>query len=493
MRLEGASVVFRCDASPGIGSGHVMRCLTLAGALREKGGACSFSCTAETALTVPALIEGGYALMTADEIPPPTDLLVVDHYGLDAAYETQARKWARHIVVLDDLANRAHDCDILLDQTLGREASEYKDLVPVHCHVMAGAGYALLNPRFAAFRQKAREDRAEKRGHVRHVLVSLGGTNLHNITGRVLEMLQACPNPPLDIRVVLGGHARHLPEVKQEIERINARGKHRAVLQQDVKDMARAMLESDLAIGAGGTTSWERCCLGLPAILLEIADNQKLVARKLAEAGAVVNLGWHGDVRPQDMLDAIENLARNPEAVMAMSEKAFSICDGLGVRNFLARLGDILLPEEGGFSLQLRPAGMDDARNLMAWRNDPAARAASLNAGAVEWDGHLRWLEGVLADRNRRLYIASRQGESLGTVRADFSGGAYELSWNVAPEHRGRGVGRRMLGALMMELEGPFRAAVKKDNAASARIAEAAGMVLEKEQDGVLYYYKARA
>ena len=137
--------------------------------------------------------------------------------------------------------------------------------------------------------------------------------------------------------------------------------------------------------------------------------------------------------------------------------------------------------------MKLRRATMADAHMLLRWRNDPATRAASHNTDEVSLDGHLRWLAATLENPRRDLWIAEDDGP-VGTVRADHSDGVAELSWTVAPERRGHGVGSRMVSLAASQIDGPIRAEVKVGNEASRKIAESAGMTLEREEGGVLYF-----
>jgi RimJ/RimL family protein N-acetyltransferase len=139
-------------------------------------------------------------------------------------------------------------------------------------------------------------------------------------------------------------------------------------------------------------------------------------------------------------------------------------------------------------ALQLRPATLQDADLLLAWRNDPQTRAASHNSSEVAREDHLAWLSSSLANPNRRLFVAEEAGEAVGTVRADFSEGAWELSWTTAPQARGRGVAKRMVALLAQQIPDPIRAEVKVGNVASARIAQQAGMQFDREVDGVMHF-----
>ena len=294
---------------------------------------------------------------------------------------------------------------------------------------------------------------------------------------------------PLQIHVVLGSKAAHMEAVTKIINALNQENHHSVTLHQDVGDMAELMLEADLAIGAGGTTSWERCTLGLPAILIEIADNQKQTAQALTTHGAIINLGWYEDVSFTDILRTITDLQQNTQTLKSLSQKAFEICDGGGTQKILNQIKELISPPP---DIQLRPARLEDAQLLLNWRNNPAARQASLNTDIITYEDHVKWFKGVLEDQSRYLYIATHDNNDVGTIRADLTPetGAYNLSWSVAPEHQGKGVGKKMLSLLMEELQGPFTATIRKDNTASIHIAEATGMVLEKEAQEILYYCK---
>lgn len=320
--------VFRCDASPVIGTGHVMRCLTLADELAARRWECIFWTEGQSVISAPALARSGYRIVP--EWNDETALLVVDHYGLDAAFETLCRARAKKILVIDDLADRIHDCDILVDQTFGRMVKDYRVLVPAHCEILTGADYALLRSQFAAARADSLRERAE--GRLARIIVSMGATNIHNITSRVLKGLAGFDGGRLAIDIVMGKNAPYMDEVREETDCINNHTRHEAVLHTDVADMAVLMANADLAVGAGGTTSWERCCLGLPSLVIEIADNQKVIAANLHAAGAAVNLGWHEKVTPDDIAAFVLGLYAAPEKLVEMSVNAAKICDGQGVK-----------------------------------------------------------------------------------------------------------------------------------------------------------------
>ncbi|NRB57877.1 MAG: UDP-2,4-diacetamido-2,4,6-trideoxy-beta-L-altropyranose hydrolase, partial [Salinicola sp.] len=245
--------------------------------------------------------------------------LIVDHYALDSRWETATSQHWQRLLVIDDLADRAHIADLLLDQNLGRAASDYKPLLPGHAQCLVGPQYALLRPEFAEFRPYSLERR--KSGELRHILISLGGVDKDNATGAVLRALRECPLPAdCTMTVIMGGHAPHL----QDVRTVAATMPWATEVAINVSDMAKRMSEADLAIGAAGSTSWERCCLGLPTLMLVLADNQYGIAKHLHAYGASITVGqttqqgW--DKRLADSLSTLDSLATRSLMIHASAQ-----------------------------------------------------------------------------------------------------------------------------------------------------------------------------
>lgn len=358
-------VVFRADASLRIGTGHVMRCLTLADALRGQGAECQFICRKHPGNLIEFIRSKGYfahALPVLDDPPsnpqarnadaPAVELahghwlgatqvqdaeacapilaefnprwLIVDHYAIDFRWEAALKPHYRKLMVIDDLADRAHACDVLLDQTFGREAGDYQPWVPAHCQLLCGSQYALLRPEFAALRPYSLQRRAE--WQFRRLLIAMGGVDKDNVTGQVLEALTGCSLPAAcEITVVIGRTAPWLADVEAQAHQMP----WPTTVRVGVSDMAQLMADSDLAIGAAGATSWERCCLGLPTIMYPLADNQLEVARGLEAAGAAWIVGATRSPSPQPST-LIAQLLDEPTALRAASQSARSIVDGRG-------------------------------------------------------------------------------------------------------------------------------------------------------------------
>lgn len=357
-------VAFRTDASLQIGIGHVMRCLTLADALAAKGADCQFICRAHEGNLIEFIRGKGHVVHElpvscaedADANAPspnasPTvhagwlgatqaqdaeacapmlaalrpDWLVVDHYALDETWERAPAPHYARLMVIDDLADRPHACDLLLDQTYGRKEEDYRPHVPASCRLLCGAQYALLRPEFAALRPYSLQRRAQP--SLRKLLITMGGVDKDNATGAVLEALRTCPLPTdCRIAVVMGATAPWLESVRAQAQ---AMPWDTQVL-VGVSDMAQLMADSDLAIGAAGATSWERCCLGLPTVMFVLAENQRAVAQALEGSGAA-RLMMLGESATTQLERLLLSLIADPGRLALMSKCAARVVDGAGV------------------------------------------------------------------------------------------------------------------------------------------------------------------
>ncbi|MGV8081471.1 MAG: UDP-2,4-diacetamido-2,4,6-trideoxy-beta-L-altropyranose hydrolase [Syntrophales bacterium] len=355
------NVAIRTDASMEIGTGHVMRCLTLAGALKAGGADVAFVCrempgnlcswiekkgfrvcrltgtsdghssAAPPAGTVHADWLGADwetdSRQTIDALASPgngTDWLVVDHYAIGRPWESSLRPHAGRIMVIDDLADRPHEADLLLDQNYYMNpAGRYERLVPEPCRLLTGPRYALLREEFA----EAAASGMEKDGRIRHVFVFFGGSDLNNETANVLQGLALLAGRDIETDVVLGPN-----NTNKKVLASIAAGMPRVNIHESVENMASLMARADLAVGAGGITTWERCCVGLPALVIFTAFNQFEAIRDLAAAGYIHLLGESGRVTPEMIRDSIEAFVHHPERVLEISRKGKFLVDGLGTR-----------------------------------------------------------------------------------------------------------------------------------------------------------------
>lgn len=325
------SILFVADAGATVGGGHVMRSLTLARALQARGAACAFAATPAVAGVLDAF-GPDMPRAAADAAGEGFDAVVLDHYGLSA--DDHRRLGAgRPVLVIDDLADRPLDADLLLDPEIVRRTEHYDGLVSPETELLLGPRFAPVRPAFAERRGQAlaaRDDRPTRR-----VLVSLGLTDVGGVTARVVGLLQPLA-AGLTFDVVLGAAAASLP-VLRAMDAANL------VLHVDSQDMAGLVADADLAVGAGGSSAWERCVLGLPSLCLILAENQVDTARALDDAGAATALDARDAAFDARFVQAFEALAASPKALRRMSAAAAALCDGRGADRvadrLLARIG----------------------------------------------------------------------------------------------------------------------------------------------------------
>lgn len=331
------------DAGPAIGGGHVMRCLTLARALHARGAEIAF---AANPFGQAILVNFGARDMPAfplsddvDEAAPQAaawasswkaDWALLDHYGLTPAQEAQF-KGARRLAVLDDRADRPRPAQALLDASYGRGAGAYTDLLPAGAKVFVGPMAAPVRPEFAAHRRAALERRRQG-GHLKHVLVSLGLTDVGGITERVVHLLRQL-HPELVFDVVLGDAAPSLPALREAAKTDCA-----VRLHVDTHAMAELMVEADFAVGAGGSSVWERAVVGLPAVTVALADNQRPMAEAMAHDGLTLAVDASDAAFETALADAAARLIQEPSLRRAFSEKTAAACDGLGAERFAEAL-----------------------------------------------------------------------------------------------------------------------------------------------------------
>ena len=355
-------VVFRVDASLQIGSGHVMRCLNLADMLKQEGANCTFICReyegnllaliqakGHNTLALPSsfaniststtpaarreyltwfgttLGEDTRQTITALQVlalEKPT-WLIVDHYALDNEWESALRPYCKKIMVIDDLADRQHDCDLLLDQTFGRDEHNYLPLVPKHCTILTGSYYALLRAEFAEWREYSLY--VKRKLPLNQLLVCMGGSDPTNETGKIAEGILISKRVWKGIDIIVGAAYPHIEYLRNQLTMLP-----QAMLHIQTPYMAQLMATADYAITAGGSISWEKCTLGLPSSISILADNQATIARALHHKQAHKTLGMATSLTPVDYANALDTI--EPDELKIMTERAATICDGLGVK-----------------------------------------------------------------------------------------------------------------------------------------------------------------
>lgn len=492
-------IAFRVDASSQIGTGHFMRCLTLADSLRQYNTSIRFISRQLPEFLRKQLSDRGHEFRLLDSVageacsssPPHArwlgtsqledardsvdaladhtwDLLVVDHYSLDYRWEGMLRNTARKVLAIDDLADRVHDCDALLDQNYYTDMDvRYVGKVPPHCDLMLGPRYALLRDEFRKLHGQAKN----RQRPVERALVCFGGLDIGNYTQPAIEALVSIGIPHID--VVIG----FLHPYREEIE--NACVKHGYECHVQTDRMAELMAAADVAIGAGGATIWERCCLGLPAFAICTADNQRSQIKDAAAAGLVYSLEIGGDA-DKVIQRHLHALVENEALRSAISRKALQAVDGCGVSRALGNMGYV--------RVSLRRASKDDSRSVFGWRNHPSIRSVSRNTDPISWKGHQEWFTATMASPDQVLLVGQLGSIPVGVVRFVIQDNSAEISIYVVPGHEQVGLGRELLQAaerwfaLNYPQIGSLRAHVMGQNRRSCRLFEGLGYQIESTQ-----------
>lgn len=438
---------FRLEANERIGAGHAIRSGVLADALVKEGWKCVFVTTQESYDFIKNLerFERVEPEIFYND-PKQCDLLVIDNYDVIKSYESHFRSFAKKIMVLEDLPNREHDCDILLDQTYGRNPTEYAHLVPKGCTILTGSDYVLLREEFIKLRPKAIEKRRQTK-EVKRILISMGGSDPKNFTIKAIEMVKASGFKGV-LDVVLGFKAPHLKEVEDYLKTLPNESKIH--LNASMPDL---IYEADLAIGAAGSSVWERCCLGLPQVLLQTADNQ----------ADICSLPFQKDI----YLDFLDH-----DTVVNI--------DGFGVNRVLTHI----------FSqkslVSFRDVRKIDLEMIFSWQNVKEIRQYFNNSSAPTFQEHSTWFKNRLKLKESPYWIILYEEQECGLVSLTYCAfqKIYDLSWFILPEKQNKGLGTTSLKKVL-QLVKPFqiRAYVKKENKASRCSLEKAGFI--KMQDDI--------
>lgn len=492
------NVVFRVDASIKIGSGHVMRCLTLADELQRYGANIVFICRELIGHMIDLIEKKGYEVV---RLPTPLkkkpcqkddvehawllelsweqdaieslkalngcyqEWLIIDHYGLDYRWSYLLRPMVKNIMVIDDLADRVHDCDILLDQNLYHAMeSRYNNLTPTNCQKLLGPYYALLRPEFNLYRNNL----CKKNGQIKRILVFFGGMDLTNMTEKALEALLKIENRQFAVDVVVGSCNPYKEKIKFICE---THYKFNYYCQVD--DIASLMFQADFSIGAGGTTTWERCALGLPGVVVSIAKNQLELATYAAEIGISFLLGDEYSTSSETIETAVRTFLLSPYNLLGYSNRCLEIVDAKGVQ----RVARAIMPKK----ITMRLASLEDSNAMFEWRNSEETRKHSFSQKKISRNSHNKWLINCLNRADCIILIGDMNSEPIGVVRYDISAGEALISIYLVPGNYGQSIGTELLKSSKQWLKENkpsiqiINAHILPDNLASKKVFEQAG------------------
>lgn len=458
-------IVFRADAALVFGSGHIMRCLTLASTLREHGVVVFFICREHEGhlcdliegrgFTVSRLPAPKGGLSQADSTPAHAawlgapwqedfeqtrvaiealgvkpDWLVVDHYAIDQRWERALRSSVGHIMAIDDLADRVHDCDLLLDQNLAAERhTRYRDKVPNCCGLLLGPEFALLQASYAKL-----HDRVPPRdGPIRRIFIFFGGADTHNLTGRTLNAFLSLNRSDIQIDVVIASSGPYAESVRLQVA-----GHDNIHLHHNLPTVAPLMVAADLAIGAGGSTSWERLCLGLPALVITSGENQRPIVGELHAQGLIRWLGHHDNVDESAIARALAELLQRG-ADKDWSLRCQAVLDGKGAERVFAAM-----TVDAGTPLQARCATLNDEDYLLRHFGDLT-------------DGFRNQLRGL--DSSRIYIVETSGGVAVAKAQFERSGEEWKARHILVPFY-GPSLARSVFAAAVLQFRADINGAL---------------------------------
>ncbi len=497
------TVAICADASRQIGSGHLMRCLSLARALRQIGAEVRFYYAAwhghaDTWLNAQGfhgeLLDFAVDNFLADEdakdsanvwstlwqqqygqacvkawqpwlqslntqatssVNRTIDWCIYDNYGLAADFVKVIKPSCRQLMAIDDLANREHPVDLLLDQNavFGMQ-TRYQTWLPAACTQLLGPQYALLRPEFypSSVTTTAQTSSARNYQQVHRILVSIGGSDTVGLTERLCKLLFAQQVfADISIDVVVGSAFEKIPELT---ELIAARANSRLFVQTN--EMANLMRQADLAIGAGGSSQWERALTHLPSLVVAVADNQQPGCEYLQQLGAIVYLGRVEQVTDDALLTAITELIRNKALRQSLAKRAYTLMTT--AENNVSQsptevpyFGAEKVARQLRFlstlaTLDLRQAEKADAKLLFTWANDLYVRAMAFSKAPIAWNTHLTWFEQKRQDASTDIWICEQFGQAVGQCRLNaVTSQIGEIHLNLNPACRGLGLAAAMI------------------------------------------------
>lgn len=360
------TIIIRVDGNNSIGSGHIVRNITLANQLKKIGYNIIFVSRNITKKLIQTINKNNHNFIKLEKNDPQIlkieneydkwlgcsqihdaddflekiinieniHLIIVDHYGINEIWEKKVKHIAP-ILVIDDLNNRIHDCSYLLDTTYGKKNDCYKNLVPKKCILMLGSKYALLRDEFNKLRQNAINERIQRintKNHVKNINISMGGVDAQNVTLKIIKSLNHIKDINFKVTIILGGEYKFLDLLHNEIKNSN----FDVEIFQNIDNVAQKFANADICIGASGSTTWERACLGVPTINIVTANNQLEIAKILSAQNYIIDAGFEKNICPKNFgLNVVKPLLINNSKILNLSQKFAKICDGRGTKRVL--------------------------------------------------------------------------------------------------------------------------------------------------------------
>jgi UDP-2,4-diacetamido-2,4,6-trideoxy-beta-L-altropyranose hydrolase len=481
-------LVVRADGGSYIGSGHLLRCLSVASEWQKRGGwaLVATKCDREQ-ITNRIQALGIECVLLKSSYPDPRDIgrlekilarsgsyagaspntwVLLDGHRFDATYQKQVKDLGVNLAVIDDLAHLdRYEADVIINHHLYAQSLTYR--CPRDTRMLLGPRYCLIRNAFKSWTNWQRDvvDVAKR------VLVTFGGADPHDVTSKVMRALDLVDIPDLEVKVV-AGPANERFEALEDAARSS---KTDIEILWNVSDMPGLMAWAEVAVCAASTTAYEMAFMGLPGLLIMSADDQRKLGPAFAAAGAARCLGRHTDVAEKDIARELRDMLRSKTTRAAMSEVGRNLVDGEGPNRVIERLG--------GGRLKIRRALPGDCRAIWKLANDPGVRKYSFSKRYIEWDAHQKWFNDRMSDESCRFYvITDPEGSVAGQIRFDVSDEEAEVSVSVISDKRGLGLGSMVIGMGVRELTTDTRVKtihsyVNPENMASIKAFEKSGFV----------------
>lgn len=495
------NVVIRADASSNIGSGHIMRCLTLAMSLKKFGFKVSFACADLTGNLVPFIKTKGFEVVLLPvpdalkllQTPPEyrwqadhqqkdakfvtqhfqsesTDLIIVDHYGLDVIWHQTIRMLNAKLVVIDDLINRELDCDMVINpNVIALSTDPYQGLIKkVNCRNLTGPHYALLRPEVYELAHQKRPTS----GSNKQVCVFLGYIDPDNVTGKVIEGLLKL-RTKVSIHLILNPlHPNFEALLQQAAEHNNITTYTKFV------ELIGLFKKCDVVVGAGGGASWERCCLGIPSIQVALTENQVAVCEQLSQQKAIKYLGQGRDITADDVFQVTEMLLSDDVQYQLIADSARNLVDGLGVHRVIAEICEhrskLNLP------VFLRTLTKADADMIYEWQHEPNMRRHCRIDAPPDKIEHIKWIDNRVEDTSSLTEVIVHDDVPVGMIRLDWAADmqAMEVSILLTTSVQGFGIAKLALNLLIARFpETPIVAYINEENFTSQHLFRKIGFV----------------
>lgn len=484
------NILFRVDSSLYIGSGHVIRCLTLAKALREKGAECSFICRNHPGNLSQLIRSFGFTVNLLEVVETQqnhlpeidkaseyarwlgaswkddaeqtcalarqksTDWIIVDHYGIDHHWEKVVSPSCKKLMVIDDLANRSHDCHLLLDQNLVENYKlRYQKIVNHNCFCLTGPKFALLQPEYAI----AHERTPPRLAPISRVLIYFGAADQRNLTGMAISAFLKLNRNDVNLDVVVNDQSPFYTTIRELVQ-----NKPTIKLHENVPSLCDLMINADFAIGASGATSWERCCLGLPTFVVTLAANQEPIAAQLHRDGYVKLLGQLNEITVDLLKAAFSDVLSGNCDLEKWSSHCRTLVDGKGTDRVVS-----VMTLDKATPIRVRPASVDDVHTINEFANSSQLNKAGSKPTAVEGESHKRQFYAQLRHtQNYQTFIAETSaGIPLAQLTFKLEKNVWKVRQNINPIANENSLGNLILREALHEFRRSRKGCIVFDEA----------------------------